>query len=71
MGKLREADRLRLQADLVEAEEAVSEAKAKRGECGECGQLLPYTKAQEKAVKAAQDKARPLRRQLREDREQE
>lgn len=68
--RLSKAGFLRLKASRVEAEEALVAAKPKRKTCKECGQRVPPTAAQKKAVdkaKAEVSKIRRLERQHREE----
>lgn len=62
-------DRLRLEAKVADAEEALSAAKPERVVCGECGQKIPLTAEQRAAIKKAAAAVHKVRDPLRKMRE--
>ena len=62
-------DRLRLEAKLADAEEALSAAKPPRKTCETCGQRIPPTAAQRATIKKAAAAVHKVRDPLRVGRE--
>jgi hypothetical protein len=67
---LSKGDRLRLEAKVADAEEALAAAKPERQVCETCGQRIPLTREQRAAIKKAAADVHKVRDPLRRAREQ-